>query len=87
MTRDAIYQRSAAFAQRRADRAVNADDREEWLRVAQGWLALLRKRPMTALEMVRDGPPTVPEERVVITNENGDLVDVVYLREFVPEER
>jgi len=28
----------------------------------------------TALEMVRDGPPTVPEERVVITNENGDLV-------------
>ena len=26
---------------------MNADDREEWLHVAQGWLALLRKRPMT----------------------------------------
>ena len=37
MNRDAIYRRSAAFAQRRADQAVNADDREEWLRVAEGW--------------------------------------------------
>jgi hypothetical protein len=50
MNRDAIYRRSAAFAQRRADRAVNADDREEWRRIAQGWLALLRKRPMTPNE-------------------------------------
>ena len=47
MNRDAIYRRSAAFAQRRAERAVNADDREEWRRIAQGWLALLRKRPMS----------------------------------------
>ena len=50
MNRDAIYRRSAAFAQRRAERVVNADDREEWRRIAQGWLALLRKRPMTPNE-------------------------------------
>ena len=50
MNRDAIYRRSAAFAQRRADRAMNADDRQEWRRIAQGWLALLRKRPMTPNE-------------------------------------
>ena len=50
MNRDAIYRRSAAFAQRRADRAVNADDREEWRRIAQAWLALLRKRPMSPKE-------------------------------------
>jgi hypothetical protein len=35
----------------------------------------------TAREMLRDGPSTIPEERVVVSNENGDLVDVVYLEE------
>ena len=47
MNRDALYRRSAAYAKRRADQALNAVDREEWLRVAEGWLALLRKRPIT----------------------------------------
>jgi hypothetical protein len=29
---------------------VNADDREEWRRIALGWLAVLRKQPMTPTE-------------------------------------
>jgi hypothetical protein len=35
----------------------------------------------TAREMLRDGPPTIPEERVVVSSENGELVDVVYLED------
>ena len=69
MNRDAIYRRSAAFAQRRADRAVNADDREEWRRIAQGWLALLRKRPMTPNERFE----TVANKLGTGQKESGEL--------------
>ena len=50
MDRDAVYRRAAAYAQRRADQALNADDREGWLCIAEGWLALLRKGPVTPHE-------------------------------------
>jgi hypothetical protein len=43
------YRKNAAEAQRQADRTVSLVDREAWLRVAQGWLSLLKKPPQ-ALE-------------------------------------
>ena len=39
------YRRNAAEAQRQADRAIGEVDRASWLRVAQGWLSLLKKPP------------------------------------------
>ena len=42
-----VYRRNAAEAQRQADRAVSDLDRASWLRLAQGWLSLLTKRPQT----------------------------------------
>ena len=39
----------------------------------------------TALEMVRDGPPTVPGERIIVSNEHGQLVEEVYLEEYVQQ--
>jgi hypothetical protein len=39
------YRKNAAEAQRQADRTVSLVDREAWLRVAQGWLSLLKKPP------------------------------------------
>lgn len=39
------YRRQAAEAQKEADRTLSDDDRASWLRVAQGWLSLLPKRP------------------------------------------
>jgi hypothetical protein len=54
------YRRNAADAQKEADRARNAIDREAWLRVAQGWLSLLVKPARTAQESFDQGPaPTV----------------------------
>jgi hypothetical protein len=44
------YRRLAADAQRQADRARNDDDRASWLRIAQGWLSMIRKRGMTSQE-------------------------------------
>jgi hypothetical protein len=44
------YRRNAAEAQKMADRARSDHDRASWLRVAQGWLSLLTKRPQTAQE-------------------------------------
>ena len=40
----------------------------------------------TALEMVRDGPPTVPGERIIVSNERGELVEEVYLEEHAREQ-
>jgi hypothetical protein len=39
--------RNAAEAQWQADRAISEVDRASWLRVAQGWLSLLKKPPQT----------------------------------------
>ena len=41
------YRRNASEAQRQADKARNEADRASWLRVAQGWLSLLKNRPQT----------------------------------------
>jgi hypothetical protein len=48
MSSDDEYRRQAADAQKQADRARNDDDRESWLRVAQGWLSLIRKPARSA---------------------------------------
>jgi hypothetical protein len=40
--KDDEYRRQAADAQSQADRTVNAADKEAWLKIAQGWLALIR---------------------------------------------
>jgi hypothetical protein len=47
--------------------------------------AAIEAARQTVREMVRDGPPTVPEERVVVSNEKGELVDKVYLEDYLPE--
>jgi hypothetical protein len=44
------YRKNAAEAQRQADRTASLVDREAWLRVAQGWLSLLKKPPQTLEE-------------------------------------
>ena len=44
------YRKNAAEAQRQADRTVSLVDREAWLRMAQGWLSLLKKPPQTLEE-------------------------------------
>ena len=41
------YRQQAADAERQAKSAANDLDRAAWLRVAQGWLSLLRKRPQS----------------------------------------
>jgi hypothetical protein len=44
------YRRNAAEAQKMADRARGDVDRAAWLRIAQGWLGMIRSRPQTAQE-------------------------------------
>ena len=39
----------------------------------------------TVLDLLRDGPPTVPGERLVVSNKKGELLDEVYLEEYAPE--
>ncbi|WP_063617197.1 MULTISPECIES: DUF6894 family protein [Bradyrhizobium] len=48
--KESEYRQHAAEAQKMADRARNDDDMASWLRVAQGWLGLLTKRPQTDQE-------------------------------------
>jgi hypothetical protein len=45
MNRDDEYRSRAEEARREADRALSEVERGWWLRIAQGWLALIRKRP------------------------------------------
>jgi hypothetical protein len=47
MNNDDEYHRQAAEAEKQAHSAKFASDRESWLRIAQGWLSLLRKRPQS----------------------------------------
>jgi len=47
MNSDDVYRRHAAEADRQARLARNVLDRAAWLRVAQGWLSLLHKRPQS----------------------------------------
>ena len=50
---DDKFRRNAAAAQRKADGAVSQVDKEAWLRVAQGWLDLIR-RPVRGAEQQGD---------------------------------
>jgi hypothetical protein len=43
MDRDDEYRRQAAEAQSWADRTVSHSDKAAWLRIAQGWLSLVRR--------------------------------------------
>ena len=45
MDRDAEYREKAEQARKQADLSTSELDRDAWLRLAQDWLALLRKRP------------------------------------------
>jgi hypothetical protein len=47
MSIDEEYRRQAANAEKQARSAKSDADREAWLRVAQGWLSLLSKRPQS----------------------------------------
>jgi hypothetical protein len=47
MHEDNEYRQQAADAQRFADRAVSDADKATWLRIAQGWLALIRRPDQT----------------------------------------
>ena len=44
MKDDDHYRAKAEEAKREADRTTNELDRPAWLRMAQGWLALIKKR-------------------------------------------
>jgi hypothetical protein len=44
------YRRQAADAQKEADKARNDLDRAAWLRIAQGWLSMVRRHPRSAEE-------------------------------------
>ena len=47
MDRESEYRAKAEAAQREADRAPDEVQRAAWLRIGQGWLGLLRKRPQS----------------------------------------
>jgi hypothetical protein len=51
MGNDEEYRRHAAEAQTWADKAKSDADREAWLRVAQGWLRLIKNRPLSEEEV------------------------------------
>ena len=51
MNGDDEYRWQAAEAAKQARSAKFDSDREAWLRIAQGWLSLLRKRPQSAEEV------------------------------------
>jgi hypothetical protein len=48
MSNDDEYRRQAAEAERQSRSARNDQDRAAWLRLAQGWLSMVRKRPQSA---------------------------------------
>jgi len=50
MSSEDEYRRQAAEAERQSRLAKNDTDRAAWLRVAQGWLSMLRKRPQSEEE-------------------------------------
>jgi hypothetical protein len=45
MSNDDEYRRQAAYAEKQSQLARNEMDRESWLRIAEGYMSLLRKRP------------------------------------------
>ena len=47
---DKEYRRQAACAEKQASSTEDHEDREAWLRIAQGWMSLVRKRPQSDQE-------------------------------------
>jgi len=45
------YRRNAAYARQWAERASNADDKNKWLKLADGWQSLIRVRPQSTQEL------------------------------------
>ena len=54
MTSDEEYRRQAAHAEEQARTAKRDSEREAWLRIAQGWMSLIRKRPQSDAEAFND---------------------------------
>jgi hypothetical protein len=50
MSTDEEYRRQAAHAEKQARIAKVDSDREAWLRIAQGWMSLVRKRLQSGAE-------------------------------------
>ena len=50
MDPDDEYRKQAAYAQEMADRQIGLLDKVAWLRVAQGWVGLIRKAKSTPTE-------------------------------------
>jgi hypothetical protein len=46
--KDDYYRQQAQEAEHWAERAILPRDRAEWLRIAQKWLSLLRRKPPTS---------------------------------------
>jgi hypothetical protein len=47
MSSDDEYRRQAAYAEKQSQLAINDMDRDSWLRIAQCYMSLLRKRPQS----------------------------------------
>jgi hypothetical protein len=47
---DKEFQRQATNAENQTRLAKNEIDRAAWVRIAQGWLGLLRKRPQSEVD-------------------------------------
>ena len=71
---DNEYRRQAADAERQARSAKNDLDRASWLRIAQGWLSLLRRRPQSDEEAFVPGR-TIPNPRIKAASVGGPLVN------------
>jgi hypothetical protein len=76
MNNDDEYHRQAAEAEKQAHSAKFASDRESWLRIAQGWLSLLRKRPQSDEEAFNAQKPraqgkTIPNPRIKAASVGG----------------
>jgi len=50
MTTDDEFRKQAADAQAMADKSISPLDREAWLRIARGFLSLIRGAPATETE-------------------------------------
>jgi hypothetical protein len=50
MSTDDEYRRNAEEAERQAQRAISDLDRAAWLRIAQGWVSMVRSRPQIPQE-------------------------------------
>ena len=54
MASDDEYLRHAQAAQRNADRAQTDEHRSAWLRIAQGWMSMIRRLAPTAEQAFDD---------------------------------